>query len=189
MPVAVLTILKFCLVALIFLFLARVLRAVWAEISGPLGSGAGTDGGGDRSIAGAGGTGGTGRTGDYTEAETAHTERSGRRSKRNQAHDLDGSQLELVEPVELRGATFDLTPEMTIGRAPGCAIVLDDSFASQLHARVFQRDRSFFVEDLGSRNGTWLNRDEVHGPLQLQAGDRIKIGDTVLAVTRPEVKR
>jgi hypothetical protein len=183
MPVTVLTILKFCLVALIFLFLARVLRAVWAEISGPLASPV---------DAGAGVGSGAGSASDYAESETSNptsNERSGRRSKRNQAHDLDGSQLEVVEPVELRGGTFALTPEMTIGRAPGCAIVLDDSFASQLHARVFQRDRSFFVEDLGSRNGTWLNRDEVHGPVKLQPGDRIKIGDTVLEVTRTKAGR
>ncbi len=164
MPVAVLTILKFCLVALIFLFLARVLRAVWVEISAPAPDA-------------------------LLPVNTARNELHNEPvpvvapSKRGRRHSVSALALVVVDPVEDRGRRHDLTQEMTIGRAPGCAIVVTDSFASQLHARVFDRDGDWFVEDLGSRNGTWLNRDQVHGPARLERGDRVKVGDTVLEVS------
>ena len=69
---------------------------------------------------------------------------------------------------------------MTLGRAAGCQITLDDTYASQIHARVFTRDGQWLVEDLGSTNGTWLNRHKVSGPMVLQRGDRLQIGNTVL---------
>jgi pSer/pThr/pTyr-binding forkhead associated (FHA) protein len=154
MPVAVLTILKFCLVALIFLFLTRVLRAVWAQMTGPL----------------------TIETPPPLTAASRPETSSRRKGKARP----QPAELTIDEPAERRGIAYPLTAEMTLGRAPGCAVVLDDSFASQLHARVFLRDDDWFVEDLGSRNGTWLNRDQVHGPARFDIGDRIRIGDTVL---------
>jgi hypothetical protein len=159
MPIAVLTILKFCLVALIFLFLARVLRAVWAQINGPLEF--------ER----------TSLPDTASGATPAPSKQRGRkRTNERQAPTV----LVIEEPAQRRGTEYPLTMEMTVGRAPGCAIVIEDSFASQLHARVFQRTDGWFVEDLGSRNGTWLNRDQVHGPQRLELGDRIRVGDTVL---------
>ena len=67
-----------------------------------------------------------------------------------------------------------------MGRAAGCQVTIDDTYASQLHARVFQRDGQVYVEDLGSTNGTYLNRHKVTGPMQLQRGDKLQIGNTVL---------
>ena len=55
-----------------------------------------------------------------------------------------------------------------------------DDYASQLHARVFARDGQLFVEDLGSTNGTYLNRQKVHGPQVMRRGDRLQVGNTVL---------
>ncbi len=162
MPVAVLTVLKFCLVALIFLFLARVLRAVWAEISAPA-----PDGSAQQSSL----------------VEPGATRAAPQRSRRVRREAPAELALVVVDPIEARGQRHQLETEMTIGRAPGCAIVITDSFASQLHARIFERDGEWFVEDLGSRNGTWLNRDQVHGPARLERGDRVKVGDTVLEVS------
>ena len=51
---------------------------------------------------------------------------------------------------------------------------------SQLHARVFAKDGGWFVEDLGSTNGTYLNTKRVSGPLAVKRGDRIKIGAVVM---------
>jgi pSer/pThr/pTyr-binding forkhead associated (FHA) protein len=51
---------------------------------------------------------------------------------------------------------------------------------SQLHTRVFRRDGQFMVEDLGSTNGTYLNRQKVSGPMVMQRGDKLKVGNTVL---------
>ena len=72
------------------------------------------------------------------------------------------------------------TTKLTLGRAAGCQVTIDDTYASQLHARVFQRDGQIFVEDIGSTNGTYLNRKKVTGPMVVQRGDQLQIGNTVL---------
>ena len=90
------------------------------------------------------------------------------------------SQLAIVEPAELRGRAYPLADELTVGRAAGCQVTVDDTFASQLHARVFAREGQLFVEDLGSTNGTFLNRKKVQGPQLMRRGDRLQVGNTVL---------
>ena len=67
-----------------------------------------------------------------------------------------------------------------MGRAGGCQITLDDTFVSQLHARVFRREGQLYVEDLGSTNGTFLNRKKVTAPIAIRKGDRLQIGKTVM---------
>lgn len=94
------------------------------------------------------------------------------------------SSVKIVDPPEHRGHTFDVGDEMTIGRAEGCAIALDDKTASQLHARLFRRDGRLFVEDLGSTNGTYLNAKPVSAAVALRRGDKLTIGRTVLEVTK-----
>ena len=69
---------------------------------------------------------------------------------------------------------------MTLGRAGGCQVPLEDAYASQMHARVFHREGRWYVEDLGSTNGTYLNRRRVAGPMVMKRRDRIQIGNTVL---------
>ena len=49
---------------------------------------------------------------------------------------------------------------------------------------MFQRDGQLYVEDLGSTNGTYLNRKKVSGPIAFRRGDRIQVGKTVLELTR-----
>ena len=92
--------------------------------------------------------------------------------------------LRVLEPVDQRGRVYELADEVTVGRAPGCGVSLPDTTVSQLHARVFRRDGSFYLEDLGSTNGTWLNRGRVGAPVPLKRGDRVLVGSTLLEVTR-----
>ena len=97
----------------------------------------------------------------------------------------ESTQLKVVEPADRRGTTYQLGDEVTVGRASGCQVALpDDSYASQLHARVFRRDGRYWLEDLGSTNGTYLNAKPVTGPVALRRGDRVQVGRTVLEVTR-----
>lgn len=77
------------------------------------------------------------------------------------------------------GARYNLSDLLVIGRATEGGIVLDDTYASQQHARVYEQGNTFFVEDLGSTNGTYVNGRKISYPLELRAGDRIKIGKTV----------
>ena len=93
--------------------------------------------------------------------------------------------MRIVAPAERKGETFALGEEMTVGRAAGCQVSLaDDSTVSQLHARIFQRDGRFFVEDLGSTNGTFVNRKQITGAVPVRRGDRVQIGQTVLELAR-----
>lgn len=81
--------------------------------------------------------------------------------------------------------TFPISSEsLEIGRADTCAVVLQDTYVSQVHARVFPKDCEWFVEDLGSTNGTYLNRAKVTLPSSIGPGDEIRIGKTTLEVRR-----
>ncbi len=94
--------------------------------------------------------------------------------------------LKVVDPPQRRGRIYELGEEVTLGRSPGCAVPLeDDTFTSSIHARVFHRAGEFWLEDLGSTNGTYLNEERLHdGAMRLQRGDRMKVGSTTLEVTR-----
>lgn len=90
----------------------------------------------------------------------------------------------VVEGTSPSGQTFELSDELTVGRGDKCHIVLDDPYASQVHARLYQRTGSVYLEDLGSTNGTYLNRRRVTTQAELHRGDRIKIGRTVLELRK-----
>jgi hypothetical protein len=67
-----------------------------------------------------------------------------------------------------------------IGRADDSTLVLTDDFASSRHARLTNRSGQWYVEDLGSTNGTYLDQQRVQGPLLISSGQPIRIGQTVL---------
>jgi hypothetical protein len=69
---------------------------------------------------------------------------------------------------------------ITIGRADDSTLVLDDDYASTRHARLSLRGSDWYVEDLGSTNGTYLDRAKVTGPTKVPLGVPIRIGKTVI---------
>ena len=75
---------------------------------------------------------------------------------------------------------YQLSGEIEIGRADHCTIQLSDDYASQVHARLSARNGAWVVEDLGSTNGTFLNERRLESPNEVRAGDRVRIGTTVL---------
>ncbi len=156
MPNSLLTILKFCFLALLYLFFLRVLRAVWAEMRAPspVATAPAQAVKSARTWGGANRGGGGGKSG--------------------------GGRLRVIEPPETKGQSYELGDELTVGRAGGCQITLDDTYVSQLHARVFRREGQLYVEDLGSTNGTYLNRKKVAAPIAIRKGDRLQIGKTVM---------
>ena len=150
MPEPLLTILKFCFLAILYLFFLRVLRAVWAEVTGPPVAAPAPPRPGRVAIGGG----------------------------------KPPGRLKVLEPAERRGRTYELGDELTVGRAGGCQVTLEgDNYVSQLHARVFRRDGQFYVEDLGSTNGTYLNRKKVTAPIAIRKGDRLQIGKTVMELS------
>jgi hypothetical protein len=144
------------LVILIWLFFFRVIRAVWVEVRPPRVKG------GAAVLAEARPT-------------VAPQTRSSRRSR---------LVLRVAEPEGERGRTYDLPEEVTVGRAPGCGVRVDDAYTSSIHARIYRRDGTLWVEDLGSTNGTWLNGERLGAPSKVDRGDLVQVGGTVFEVSR-----
>lgn len=75
--------------------------------------------------------------------------------------------------------SLDSRPIM-LGRADDSTLVLDDDYASTRHARLSLQGEEWYVEDLGSTNGTYLDRAKVSGPTRVPLGVPIRIGKTVI---------
>jgi pSer/pThr/pTyr-binding forkhead associated (FHA) protein len=91
----------------------------------------------------------------------------------------------LVTAGALAGTSIGLSDQqITIGRANDATLVLADDYASSRHARLFPQDGQWIVEDLGSTNGTYLDRQKVTQPTAVPAGVPIRIGKTVLELRR-----
>jgi hypothetical protein len=85
----------------------------------------------------------------------------------------------------LRGTTVPLgNTAVLIGRAPDCTLVLDDDYSSQRHARVYPEGNQWFVEDIGSTNGTFIGRDRVEGPTPIGPGTQLRVGQSTLELQR-----
>ncbi len=91
----------------------------------------------------------------------------------------------VVTAGALKGTSLDLTQQqITLGRANDATLVLNDDYASSRHARIFPQDGQWIVEDLGSTNGTYLDRQKVTRPTPVPLGVPIRIGKTVLELRR-----
>ena len=76
------------------------------------------------------------------------------------------------------------TAQVTLGRAPDSTLVIDDDYASSRHARLYPGDEGWIVEDLGSTNGTWIDRTRITSPTVLPPGVPLRIGRTTLQLQR-----
>lgn len=150
MPPFVLTVLKVSLLALLYFFIYRAVRAIVVDLYGRRER---------RSRGGA-------RTRPIRRVKAAPT--------RIVVLDEGGGKL----------GTHRLTDAVRIGRDASCDISLSDTYASQQHARISNRNGSWVIEDLGSTNGTYLNQRKVTVPTALAPGDNIRIGKTVLEVRK-----
>ena len=167
MPEAVLTLLKFCLVAVLYLFFFRVLRAVWAEVKEPPAAPVAPPAPLPQPV----------RAGPPAAArQWAPAPAPVQPAK---PPGTPGA-VRVVKPPPLAGRTFPVDDdELTIGRAPGCAVLLDDPTVSSLHARLTRRGGDVVLDDLGSRNGTLLNGRRLKAPTALSPGDRVGVGPNV----------
>jgi hypothetical protein len=141
-----LSLLKYGLLALVYLFIWRALRRVSADLRVASPSG----GSGPRTVAMPSGA----------------------------------TTVVVYGPDGARPRTFRLAASMAVGRAPECEIRLDDTYVSQQHARIFGKGDRWYVEDLGSTNGTFVNDQRLAAPAQVEPGDRIRVGTTVLELRR-----
>ncbi len=151
----ILSVLKYGLLVLLYFFVFRALRSVATDVSGR------------RRAA-------TSQMRTPAAAPAAKASRGGKTPTQVVVHDAGGDGAKTVR----------LSSPAEVGRGHGCAIRLQDTYVSQMHARLVDRDGSWFVEDLGSTNGTFLNDRRVQAPVEVHAGDVVKVGKTVLELRR-----
>jgi hypothetical protein len=161
-----LNLLKWILLALIYLFFARVMWAVWSEVRTPRTRVVQRTGAPAASAP-------TTPTGRPAPAAPASTPKKGTRRR--------AGRLVILEPRHRRGMAYALEGEITLGRDDNCTIsIQDDGYVSQLHLRIFDHDGQPMVEDLGSTNGTYHNGSKLNGAKLLHTGDRIQVGTTII---------
>lgn len=85
-----------------------------------------------------------------------------------------------ASPALEPGSDLELEGGLTIGRSGGADLSLSDQYVSHMHARILRRGPYYYVEDLGSTNGTFLNELRVDGRAQLKVHDSLRMGQTVL---------
>lgn len=94
------------------------------------------------------------------------------------------TQVVVHEPDGRKPRSVRLSGSLQIGRAEACSIRLEDTYVSQVHARLYGEDGRWFVEDLGSTNGTFLNDRRVATPVPVHSGDVVRVGKTLLELRR-----
>ena len=150
MPDIVLDLLKYAFLAVLYIFVARAVRAVVVEL----------------------------RPVEDRQRAPSGPRQPAKRTKKTPKKAV------VVEGATSSGKAFDLGQELVLGRGDKCHVVIDDTYVSTVHARIFSKGESYLVEDLGSTNGTYLNRRRITSPTEVQRGDKVKIGKTVLEMRR-----
>ena len=156
MPPIIVLVVKVAFLTVLYLFVARAIRAVVLDVFGP-------------------------RARRRTARPTPRpippprptpARRSGRQARELVLTDSSGKR------------SIPLKDSLTVGRAPTCDLVVNDSYVSNVHARIYAKDGSFWLEDLGSTNGTYMNRAKVAMPTPVGPGDEIRLGKATLELRR-----
>lgn len=152
-PLAI-QLMRFAFLALLWLFIYGMVRVIRAEL----------------------------RTSGARRVSVGAKPRRSRRAASTEVRPVRGalSQLIVTEGA-LSGTRIALTGKpILIGRANDSTLVLTDDYASTRHARISETNSVWYLEDLGSTNGTYVGQSKVSGPIPLEAGVVIRIGKTAM---------
>lgn len=110
---------------------------------------------------------------------------------KSQSKTLDSYQippitLQFEDEAHSVNLTFTV-PEITLGRNLTCDFCLDDHTVSAEHARLVYRQGQWWVEDLRSTNGTFLNQLPVNGAMVITSADELQCGQAVISITISEM--
>ncbi len=156
MPIAVLTILKLGLLALLYLFVARAVRAVVSDLYGP-----------------------SRKKPEPPPRPRVADPTASAPKPRKVPREI------VVHPPQGEPQVISLSDaSVTLGRGEAVTVALDDVYVSDEHAAVVPEDGRWLVRDLGSTNGTFLNGARVTQATPLSAGDQIRLGKTRVEVRR-----
>jgi len=153
----VLSVLKYALLALLYFFIFRAVRSVTIDVAG--------------------------RRRDAAAAKASRAPAPApppRAARGGKAP----SQVVVHDPERSKPRSMKLSDAVDVGRSERCAIRLDDTYVSQMHARLYGENGTWYVKDLGSTNGTFVNDQKLAAPAMVQPGDKIRVGTTVLELRR-----
>jgi pSer/pThr/pTyr-binding forkhead associated (FHA) protein len=156
MPGIFLLIVKIAFLVVLYLFVARAVRAVLLDVYGPRA---------DRPA-------GRKRQKQRQPAPPKPARSARKMPKELMVNDLDGRR------------SVPLRDSVTIGRAASCDLVVSDNYVSNVHARIYAKDGTYWLEDLGSTTGTYVNRGKVSVPVAIGPGDEVKVGKASLELRR-----
>jgi hypothetical protein len=91
-------------------------------------------------------------------------------------------ELVMVRSDSQMGATVTVTDAVVLGRSPDADVLLDDPYASMFHLRLTMDGDTMSLADLGTTNGTYVNGRRVTNPVDLNAGDSVQVGKTIMEV-------
>lgn len=176
----VLDILKLVLLALLYLFFARVLWAVWSEVRQPDARSVADHQAASQPQAASPAAAGAPLDGTPTGGVSWRANAKPVRPPRGQGG--RPARLVVIEPKERRGTTYAIgDTSIKIGRETTNTIVItDDAYVSGHHATIAMVGGSVVVDDIVSKNGTYVNGARVTQQRALHAGDRVQIGATIL---------
>ncbi len=150
-------ILRIGLLISLYVFFARVLWAVWVEVRVPV-------------------------TPRSAIKPSPRSSRSNTGAIARVARPYRVARMRIISPVTMKDLTFNITDApFTVGRLEENNLCLaDDSYVSSRHARLYRIDGNVVVEDVGSTNGTFLNKEPITGATKIRIGDRVQIGGVIL---------
>lgn len=158
MPPIVLTLLQALFLLLLYVFVARVVRAVLRDTAGAR----------PRAVP----------------LNTPRPAAPAAPSRRRKARVPPSELVVHVPSGRPRVVALDGQAPISFGRSPSSTVVLDDAYVSDDHAVVYDRDGEWLLADAGSTNGTFLNQVKVTTPTPIAAGDQFALGKTVVQVRR-----
>ncbi len=160
MPVPLQDLLKYVVIVLVWLMFLRISRAIWVEVRSD-----------------------TRRMSKTKAPEVSAVARVEGPTKLKQAVDqpifensTKGAEVLELQRTDGTKERFSVNDEVTIGRAGGCSIRLDDSYVSSIHARIWRETGGLFIADLASTNGTLVNSKKITTKMTLHEGDLIEVG-------------
>jgi hypothetical protein len=163
MPPIILVLLQGLFLLLLYLFLARAVRAVIRDVR----------------MSAAPPRPARGRATARPASARVAASAGGRRPTRRQPNEL----VVHSPGTAPRVVPLDST-EVRLGRSDECTVTLQDTYVSEQHARFYLDGSEWLVADMGSTNGTYLNRSKLTGPTPIQPGDQVAIGKTVVEVRK-----
>ena len=91
--------------------------------------------------------------------------------------------LTAMDEAKLKvGSIIPMNSTVTLGRKDNNTIVLNDRFVSSYHAKIYLKNNEYFLEDLQSTNGTYINENKIEGKVKLNINDIVRFGSTAFKI-------